>query len=440
MTPPRWNGQPAPKNQAQVDVLGRGDDTFVEHDPYLRRQRGERPLADLITGARRRSQPRISPAPPGRRSVSRRPTGTPGLAGLDQPAGVVAHREPIRERRVHRLRRVQGNGWSDQRQERHGTHRQSERIECPVSFLDRRAFVDGGEHFAEIPGEEPIHHEPGPVADQHAGLLQLFTDRERGCQRRVASVLGSDYFEQRHHRHRVEEMHSDDPLGPVEARGYRTDRERGRIRRQHRVRRDHSFHIGEDLLLHRQILEYRLEDEIRVGERVQRQRSRHKCGEPVCGVRIDPASRVQLPDLLMHLARRHGPGGLGRRRSGRPGPGAGGPGAARSGWPSGRHPRRRPWSRAGLSDGVGRADRTSGPFLDEVERVQSRPQFVAHHQVDNRVGFRRGAGVEVSSASLRDQLERLIRRRGTAVQSRDPGPLGSPRRHGSSRRSHGSPA
>ena len=69
------------------------------------------------------------------------------------------------------------------------------------------------------------------------------------------------------------------------------------------------------------------------------------------------------------------------------------------------------------SDVVWRADRASGPFLDEVERVQPGPQFVAHDQVDDQVGFGRGAGVEVSCASLRDQVERLIRRGGTPVQS-----------------------
>jgi hypothetical protein len=120
---------------------------------------------------------------------------------------------------------VQGDGWSDQRQERHGTHRQPERIEGPVGFLDRRAFVNGGGHLTEIAGEEPIHDEPRPVAHQDAGFLQLLADRERGCQRCVARVLGSDYFEQRHYRDWVEKMHSDEPLGSVEVRGYRTDRE-----------------------------------------------------------------------------------------------------------------------------------------------------------------------------------------------------------------------
>ena len=124
---------------------GRGDDTLVEHDPDLRGERGERPLAHLIRGARRRRRPRTAPrtsgstlgAPPSHRYTPDLPASTSRRA-----LSLTANRSGNAACIV--SRDVQGDGRPDQREQRHRAHRQPERLERPVGLLDRRALVDGG--------------------------------------------------------------------------------------------------------------------------------------------------------------------------------------------------------------------------------------------------------------------------------------------------------
>ena len=118
---------------------------------------------------------------------------------------------------MHRLGDVQRDGGADELQQHERRQRQAERLERLVGHLERRALVDRLGDLAEEPGEEPVDDERRPVGNEHAGLLQRLADRERGRHRRVVGLLRAGDLEQRQHRHRVEEVEADDPLGVLRA-------------------------------------------------------------------------------------------------------------------------------------------------------------------------------------------------------------------------------
>ena len=96
--PPRWNGQPAAQDQAQVDVHRSLDHALGQHQPDLLGQRVQRPVADLLGGARP-----VADAQQGLglvrdvRLAVRRPVVEPGPLGRRPAPGGCRHREAVAE-------------------------------------------------------------------------------------------------------------------------------------------------------------------------------------------------------------------------------------------------------------------------------------------------------------------------------------------------------
>ena len=78
-------------------------------------------------------------------------------------------------------------------------------------------------------------------------------------------------LDQWQHRRRIEEVHAGDALRILQARRERGDRQRRRVGRQNRFRRDNDFELAQQRAFGLQILDDRFDDEPRVcaiGERV----------------------------------------------------------------------------------------------------------------------------------------------------------------------------
>ena len=122
-------------------------------------------------------------------------------------------------------------------------------------------------------------------------LAEPLAQRVRGVEGLVGAELGAHDLDERHERRRVEEVHADDAL----RRGRRGrdlgHRERGRVRREHRIGTADARELGEELLLGGELLDDRLDDEVAVGEIGELSRRRQE-------------REVERLDLsLLHLAR-----------------------------------------------------------------------------------------------------------------------------------------
>ena len=81
---------------------------------------------------------------------------------------------------------------------------------------------------------------------------------------------GADHLDEAKHRHRVEEVHADHAVRPAGHRGERRDRDRGRVGREDRLRRQRLVGRAEDRLLHGEVLDDRLDHQVGRHERVDR--------------------------------------------------------------------------------------------------------------------------------------------------------------------------
>ncbi len=93
-------------------------------------------------------------------------------------------------------------------------------------------------------------------------------------------------------------MHPDDPVGPDGVGGEQGDRDRGRIRGQDRLHGQHAVGLEEDLLLHRRVLDDRLDHQVGGNEVVDDLDAR----EHLVGIR--PALLGELRQALAHRLER----------------------------------------------------------------------------------------------------------------------------------------
>jgi hypothetical protein len=218
-------------------------------------------------------------------------------------------RETIRESVVHSLQDVIRDARPDHLQEDRRRHRHAERHDGLVDLLDRRAMLDRIHDRACHPRQHSIDDEPRVVAHKDRALAELLSDRPQGCQRLFRRLVAAHHLQQRHYGDRIEEMHSRNALGPVEPGRHVRDGQRGGIRGDDAVIRHDRRELRQDLLLHVEILEDRLEHEVAVREAVVAgfagdERSK-KAGfwlvAPLAGFGGDVLDRL-VDDLLLHVA------------------------------------------------------------------------------------------------------------------------------------------
>ena len=201
-------------------------------------------------------------------------------------------------------------------------------------------------------------------------------------------------------------MKAHDPLGVLQICGHLSDREGGRVGRQHTVDAHHSLNLGEHLLLDADLLEHRLDDEVGIGEVVLARGPADQSLEPVGPVRADPALAEQLVDLGVDVAN-----ALVHRDLVEVGH------HDRDLEPLGEQHGQLACHQAGADDAhlgdracqraVGSPGRALGALLHQVEGVQAAAQLVAHQQVRRGVvlggvglfaGGGAGRGYELESA------------------------------------------
>ena len=167
---------------------------------------------------------------------------------------------------VERVQDVVRDAGTDHLQEDGRRHRQPETEYRFVGLVDGVPVLERVHQHGRRPAEDPVHDERRRIADEHAALAELPGHVPGGCESDVVGQRRAHELDEREHRDRVEEVHPHDALRVLEVGAHLRDRERRGVRREQALRRDDALELGEDLLLHRHLLEDRFEDEIRACE------------------------------------------------------------------------------------------------------------------------------------------------------------------------------
>ena len=132
----------------------------------------------------------------------------------------------------------------------------------------------------------------------------------------VASVVAgaADQLDERHHRHRAEEVHPDEALAASrrDRRGERVDRDRAGVRGEDRGCGRERVELAPERLLDVDVLEHGLDDEIGVADGGQVRRRRHAAEDRVPGGLV----QLSLRDRAIEVAGDPVTPGLGAREIG----------------------------------------------------------------------------------------------------------------------------
>ena len=131
-------------------------------------------------------------------------------------------------------------------------------------------------------------------------------------------LIGAE-VDERHHRHRIEEVHADHPVRPARRGGKRGDRDRGRVRGQDRLGWEYRVRLAEDLLLHGLVLHDRLDHEVGRDDPLDRRDAAENVFESDVGA-LGSKPLEALPhcgQTLIHrsgsgIVKRHAPSGCGQ--------------------------------------------------------------------------------------------------------------------------------
>ena len=167
---------------------------------------------------------------------------------------------------MERVQDVIGDAGTDHLQEHGRRHRQAETEHRLVGLVDGVPVLQRVHQHRGRPAEDAVDDEGRRIADEHAALTELGGHIPGGCESDVVGQRRAYELDEREHRDRVEEVHPDDTLRVLEVGAHLRHRQRRGVRREQAFGRDHALELGEDLLLHRHLLEDRFEDEIRACE------------------------------------------------------------------------------------------------------------------------------------------------------------------------------
>src|SRR5712691_4270573 len=135
-----------------------------------------------------------------------------------------------------------------------------------IDRLDRDSFeVVNPRGFFEEGTEDARRDEPGDVLLHDDDRLAKGPRKvDRRLEGRVVRRLGADHLDELHEHRWIEEMHPDDFVRPLRHNGHVRDRQRGRVRRQDRLRRRRFVEFTEHFLLQVDVFKDRLNREIRI--------------------------------------------------------------------------------------------------------------------------------------------------------------------------------
>ena len=103
---------------------------------------------------------------------------------------------------------------------------------------------------------------PGKSRASRRDLAEVLGERDDRGRGLVRGLEAADHLDELQHGHRVEEVHPDHLLRTLRGGREPGDRDRGRVRGEHGARREELVGGAEDLLLHRDVLDRGLDQEV----------------------------------------------------------------------------------------------------------------------------------------------------------------------------------
>jgi len=125
---------------------------------------------------------------------------------------------------------------------------------------------DGAGEAAEVREQHAVDQEPRAIVDHDRALAHLLGVGDGGGNGGFAGLLAADNLNQRHHVHRVEEVHAAEVFRTLERLGQVADGDGGRVGRDDRVFTDVAFHLGQHGVLDLRVLDHGFDDDVDVAE------------------------------------------------------------------------------------------------------------------------------------------------------------------------------
>ena len=228
-------------------MLFQGHGGFVHHDVQQAIHdlgRRERPL-----GRNRRLDLLIhSLSPPSLVAVEPQLGLLPQLARRDQAIDERGGGQTIAVRVAKHVRDLARDVEPDLIQKLERSHRHSEIPESMIHRAHRLSSLHQRDRLSEIRHQHAIHEESGRVRDQDRSLPQASRERDHRLDRGRVADVGADHLDQRHPGRGIEEVHSDHAPG---------------IPEPLRHRAHDPLQLAEERLLHRKVLDHRLQRQVR---------------------------------------------------------------------------------------------------------------------------------------------------------------------------------
>ncbi|MNC23885.1 hypothetical protein D3C75_719220 [compost metagenome] len=136
--------------------------------------------------------------------------------------------------------------------------------------VDTRRYQAG--EAAEVGKQHAIDQKARAVVDHDRRLAHRARIGHRGGDGGRAALRATNHLDQRHHVHRVEEVHAAEVFRPLQRRCQQIDRNGRGVGGQDGVRPDLPLHLGEHRLLDLGVLDHRLDHQVDLGEIAVRQR------------------------------------------------------------------------------------------------------------------------------------------------------------------------
>src|SRR5262252_2286056 len=183
------------------------------------------------------------------------------------------------------------------------SHRHAEALKRTIDLRRRSALLEEEQGLAQILLEHAIADEAVAHARDHCGLADLFGEPHDGDQNVGRRSLAAHDFQQLHHVRRAEEVHADDVCRAARHSGDPVEIERRGVARENCTLLRNLVELAEYLLLDLDVFEYRLDDEVRIGDIVVGKRRREQCHAALERLRgeLAPLERA----LVVPADRRH---------------------------------------------------------------------------------------------------------------------------------------
>src|SRR5215471_1471443 len=177
--------------------------------------------------------------------------------------------EPVAERLVQDLRHLGRDVDAHLVKKRDRSHRKTEIHEGLVQLLDVSAFGQKVRRFVHVRSDDPGGVKADAVVDDDHRLALLPSHVDTGGDHPVRRLRRGDDLQQRHLWNWAEVVHSDHVLRPLCPFRDLGDRQRRGIRGEDAIIPGDRLHVAQHVLLEAQVLEDRLDDQVRVAKALQ---------------------------------------------------------------------------------------------------------------------------------------------------------------------------